>query len=496
MTLRTPPIPAAAEWAGLGALVLATTATIAGRGAGPGTAIRHLYVVAALVGALRFGLAGGVAVAALAVLLDAPLLLESIETWGLGAAAAEGCVTVALVVVAGGLAGALVNRARRRLDRYQTVLALQRALAGRPLAEGLLLAGAALRRLLRAEAVELAVRGEDGAWVGARGRRPLQPGSAGAWVAERGRSLYLPDAPPGARSASPRRVLVVPLVAGGQALGVAGVARRLGFSRDERAAIEALGAQVALALENARLRDDLESRIAAATRRLVELDRAKSEFVAIASHELRTPLTSLRGFSELLLFRRCREEEQRHFLAVIHAEAERLGRILDDLLDLARIESGQCADLRPAPLAVAPVLRARAEAFLAQGATHRFRVAAPAGLPAALVDRDALERILTNLVSNAVKYSPAGSEVRLLAAATGPRVEIAVEDDGAGIAPDALPRIFDPYYRAPGGGRGARGLGLGLALVKSLVEASGGAIRVDSAPGAGSRFTVSLPRVP
>ena len=105
--------------------------------------------------------------------------------------------------------------------------------------------------------------------------------------------------------------------------------------------------------------------------------------------------------------------------------------------------------------------------------------------------------MLTNLISNAVKYSEGGTEIRLLAAAAaGDRVEIAVEDDGLGIPATALPHIFERYYRVPRPDRPARGLGLGLALVRTLVEANGGTIHVDSAVGTGSRFTVSLPAVP
>lgn len=477
--------------------VVLTAVLMVWQDAGPGTALRHLDIIPTVWAALRFGLGGGIVTASLVVFLDAPLLLKAIETWGLDRDAVEGAVTLGLLVLVGVLAGSLTDRARRQRERYETVLALQRALsAARPLAEGLELTNRALRALFRAETVEAVVRCDDGTYLGANGPRCIAPGTAGAWVATRGESLHLPDAPGVTAPGRPRRVVVVPLVAGGHLVGIAGAERAAGFSRDDRAALETLGAQIALAIENACLKNELESKVAAATRRLSELDRAKSELVSIASHELRTPLTSLRGFSELLLARRYGKEETRRFISVIHTEAERLGRILDNLLDLARIERGQSIEARPGPVAIRPLLESQVESWQAQGARRRFVIAVPPDLPPLLVDRDAVERILTNLVSNAVKYSPAGSEIRLVArAAVGAAVEMSVEDEGEGIPEDALPRIFDLYYRAARRNSAARGLGLGLALVKSLVEANGGTIRVESSTGAGSRFTVSLPYV-
>jgi len=487
----------AADWAGPLAAVVVTTAAVVWQDAGPATPVRHLYLVPVVWAALRFGLGGGLGTAAVAILLAAPFLLGAIETWGLDQNAVEGFVTLGLLPVVGGLAGSLADRARRQLERYETALALQRSLgSGRPLAEGLGLVNDALRRLFGAEEVEVVVVLEDGRWVGARGPRPLAPGSTGAWVAEHRRARYLRDAPGAAVPGRPRRAAVVPLAAGGAVVGVAGAGRAAGFSRDDRAALSALGVQIALALENARLEAELESKVAAAARRLGELDRAKSELVSIASHELRTPLTSLRGYSELLLTRQYGPDESRRFLTVIHSEAERLGRMLDNLLDLARIERGQSQELDPVPVAARPLLEAQVESFQAQGVARGFRVLAADELPPLLVDRDAVDRILTNLLSNAVKYSPAGSEIRLVATPRpGGFADIAVEDDGVGIPQDALPLVFDRYYRVTRPG-GVRGLGLGLALVKSLVESNGGAIRVESTLGVGSRFTVTLPCAP
>jgi two-component system sensor histidine kinase KdpD len=486
-----------AEWALLLGIVAAVTGLVGWRDAGPASALRHLYMLPTAWAALRFGFAGGLATAVLAIVLDAPAVLRALETWGLDADAVEALVTFGVLLLVGALAGALADRARRQLERFEALLALQRQLSGEvALAEALALANRALRRLLRADAVEVVVRRDDGTPLTARGPRWLEPGSAAAWVAAHGRSRYVPDAAGSAVPARPRRVFFAPLLTGERVLGVVAVERAAAFSRDERAAVETLAVQIALALDNARLKTELEAKVAAAAQRLGELDRAKSELISVASHELRTPLTSLRGFSELLLMRRYGEADARRFVSVIHAEAERLGRILDNLLDLARIESGQGVETRPVPVPVSPLLETQVELWSAQGAKRSFRILTARDLPLARVDRDAIDRVLTNLISNAVKYSEDGTEIRLLAAAVGGnRVEIAVEDDGLGIPAAALPHIFERYYRVPRPGGTARGLGLGLALVRALVEANGGTIRVESAVGKGSRFTLSLPAV-
>jgi signal transduction histidine kinase len=481
----------------LAGLIGAITAVMAWDDRGPASLVRHLYVLPAAWAAIAFGRAGAGAAAALAALGAAPLLLRSIEARGLTAETAEATVTLAALFVIGALAGGLADRARRHLERYEAVLTLQREIgAGTPLAEGIALANRTLRALLRAASAEIVVRRDDGSFVDGHGARELVAGSAGARAAAAG-SVVLREVASASRPGRALRAAAVRLVAGDRVIGLAGATRATDFSRDERAALEALGVQVALALEHARLGAELESRVAAATRELRELDRAKTELVSIASHELRTPLTSLRGFSELLLARRYAADDARRFVSVIHNEAARLGRLLDNLLDVARLERGQRIELRPAPVDVRELLEGCAELFRAQGADRRFTVRVAAGVPELLVDRDAMERVLTNLVSNAVKYSPPAGEVRLTAAPdTDDHVLIAVEDEGPGIPEADRPHIFDRYYRVSRPGSAVRGLGLGLALVRALVEASGGSVGVDCSGGKGSRFTVSLPAAP
>jgi signal transduction histidine kinase len=180
---------------------------------------------------------------------------------------------------------------------------------------------------------------------------------------------------------------------------------------------------------------------------------------------------------------------------LLQRETERLARIVDDFLDLSRLERGLGLRLAPAAIAIAPALAAAVELFR-RADSHRIVLECDERLPAVLADPDALDRILKNLVSNAIKYSPAGSTVRITArTAAAASVEVSVHDEGRGIPRDALPRVFEPYYRAPGAAGAARGTGLGLSVVKSLIEAHGGTICLESAPGRGTRVIFVLPAV-
>ena len=485
---------------GLGAALLAITALLVLLGGDPASPLRHAYLVPVVLGALRGGALGGALAAAAALLLYAPFVLPELERSGLTPETAEGLATLGVVAGAGTLVGALTTRAVRLRERYETLVTTQRVLAEEaPLEAALERLCAALARRLRVTAVALAVR--DGERLVVTGGGAVAPGSVAAAVMTTGEPVFVPDAGGGWR---PRRVFVTPLLAGGRPLGALALERAGELGGDERAALEALGAHIGLALENAQLAarqrrfaDELAQKVAEATRRLEELDRAKSSFVAIASHELRTPLTALQGFSELLAMRRLPPDEVRRLAGIMRGEAKRLGRIVSDLLDLSRIERGLALELRRAPVAVEALLVATADVFRRGSATHPIVVECAPGLPRVDADPDALERILTNLISNALKYSPPGRTVRVGArpAPDGAAVDFEVEDEGAGIPAEALARIFEPYYRVPEAAGTARGTGIGLAVVKSLVEAHGGRIRIDSAPARGTRVAFSLPAV-
>ena len=234
---------------------------------------------------------------------------------------------------------------------------------------------------------------------------------------------------------------------------------------------------------------------------LRRLERVKTEFVANVSHELRTPLTCIRGYLETLLDGALEDPAHaRRFLEIADTHAERLGRLVDDLLQLSNIETGKVT-LVPQPLHLAEV---------ADGVTAIFErdvaqqgVALVAAIDPALrvqADRDRLAQILVNLVDNAVKFTPGGGQVTVSAgpgapgADGGPRVEVSVSDTGVGIASIDLPRLTERFYRVDRArSRDLGGTGLGLAIVKHLVQAHGGDLRIESELGKGTRVGFSLP---
>jgi PAS domain S-box-containing protein len=229
----------------------------------------------------------------------------------------------------------------------------------------------------------------------------------------------------------------------------------------------------------------------------VEADRAKAEFISTVSHELRTPMTSIKGYVDLLLMGSAGplSEMQRRFLQIVRANADRLKTLVDDLLDISRIESGRLQlDLRPVPLeaaveAVIISLKARLDEKRQQ-----LEVDLPDALPPVMADKDRLIQILMNLVSNAHKYTPEGGWIRIRARPQGEMVRVEVQDTGIGIPPEALPRIFERFYRVDDPRvQETPGTGLGLSIVKALVELHGGQIGVESEVGKGSTFYFTLP---
>lgn len=249
---------------------------------------------------------------------------------------------------------------------------------------------------------------------------------------------------------------------------------------------------------------------------LRRMEEIRRDFVANASHELKTPLTSIRGYSETLLAGGIAPAEQREFLDTIARNAERLQRIVDDLLDLSRLESGRWQ----------PELTAIAVPEVAASSWQAFRERARAGRVGweidaeddalALADHRALEQVFTNLYDNALRYTPAGGGIRVTvraearmeppsgngggraaASVRGPWVVVEVADTGSGIPRDVLPRIFERFYRAdPARSRAEGGTGLGLSIVKHLVESMGGVVTAESAVGKGTTIRLWLPPAP
>jgi two-component system phosphate regulon sensor histidine kinase PhoR len=227
------------------------------------------------------------------------------------------------------------------------------------------------------------------------------------------------------------------------------------------------------------------------------LESLRREFVANVSHELRTPVTAVRSAAETLQNAASNDPvATRAFLGIIERNAERLHDLVEDLLDLSRIESrGLKLNMEPLDLDAVydQVLSLFGERAEKRGTFLAHEV--PDDLPRVLADRRALEHVLTNLVDNAVKYCPSGTHIRLYAVAEGHTVELIVEDDGPGIEQRHLPRLFERFYRVDAGrSRDIGGTGLGLSIVKHLVEAMGGVVRVESIPGVGTKFGVTLNR--
>jgi two-component system, OmpR family, phosphate regulon sensor histidine kinase PhoR len=234
---------------------------------------------------------------------------------------------------------------------------------------------------------------------------------------------------------------------------------------------------------------------------LRRLEGVRRDFVANASHELKTPLTAIRGYSETLLDDDLPPELRHRFTEVVRSNAERLQRIVDDLLDLSRIESGAWATA-PASLEVQSVAT---DAWNAQSDVAREKrislvSAAADDASRVMADPAALFQIFTNLFSNALRYTPEGGTVTVrtqrLDRQDGAWIEVEVEDTGSGIPPAHLSRIFERFYRVdPARSREEGGTGLGLSIVKHLVESHGGRIEADSGVGEGTRIRFTLPAV-
>jgi PAS domain S-box-containing protein len=225
-----------------------------------------------------------------------------------------------------------------------------------------------------------------------------------------------------------------------------------------------------------------------------EVDRLKDELVSVVSHELRTPLASLVGFAELLLARDFPEQQRRQFLETMLQEGQRLTALINDFLDLQRIEGGR-QELVPVPTALGPLLL-RAVTVAGEDPDRPIRLDLPPRLPDVLADPDRLQQVMVNLLGNARKYSPQGGAVTVTARVQDGAIEVAVADRGLGLPPEAVPLLFRSFYRVDNSDRRTiKGTGLGLAISRKIVEAHGGRIWAES-PGVGQgsvfRFTVPL----
>ncbi len=234
--------------------------------------------------------------------------------------------------------------------------------------------------------------------------------------------------------------------------------------------------------------------LARANAELQELDRTRSEFVSLVSHQIRAPLTNIRGATERMragcsvLKTTCSR-----MLVIVDLQVARLGRLVQDVLSAARAEAGELV-LHPEPISVLPAMGQIIEQIRTRTANRPFHLFAPPGLPLAFADRDRVAEVLANLCDNADKYAPGGTAVVLTARASETEVTLSVADSGPGIPPGELGRIFDKFRRADrGDAQAAYGYGLGLFVCRRLVQAMGGRIWAENAPGGGAVISFTLP---
>ena len=294
------------------------------------------------------------------------------------------------------------------------------------------------------------------------------------------------DSLPGAKR------LFMPLRTGRGPVAVIGLdADRTGalLTPEQRRLLDALGDQAAVAIERVNLAEDLDR-----SRLLAETERLRGALLTSISHDLRTPLASILGAASSLdsYGGLLDEAGRRELLGTIRDEAERLGRFVANLLDMTRLESGAVAPRREAAdlgeLAGSALARA---AKVLEG--HRAVLEVEAGLPQVALDVVLFEQVLFNLLDNAGKYAPEGTEIRLRAWRDGGAVCVQVADQGPGIPADGLEKVFDKFTRLHGSDRQRPGTGLGLAICRGFVEAMGGTIRAANRPQGGAAFTISLP---
>jgi len=230
---------------------------------------------------------------------------------------------------------------------------------------------------------------------------------------------------------------------------------------------------------------------------LKRLERVRQDFVANVSHELRTPLTAIKGYVEALCDGGLQDPAQvEQFLRVIQRHTERMDKIVSDLLLLSEMESAE-RGLQRETVDLPELIQTAVESLrsLAEGKKQTLRVEPLEGLSTIRADGQKVHQVMVNLLNNAISYTPEGGSITVKAGPVSEGVEVSVMDNGIGIPPDDLPRVFERFYRVDKGrSRELGGTGLGLSIVKHIVEAHGGRVRVESKPGKGSRFTFFLPR--
>jgi signal transduction histidine kinase len=412
--------------------------------------------------------------------------------------------------------------AKAHAERLQSLVAIgQGVVERRQLRELLPLITHSVNRVMATEHCVLFLREGDRLHVAAqegledevvRAFEGLRAGeSLSGWIITQGRAVAVTDMlkeprllfGPMVERFRYRSFLGVPLRRGDEIFGTLEVVTKQErrFSEDEQAVMSAFADQAAVAIENARLLEEAHARVTEvveANRRLEELNRLRQQYLRNVSHEFRTPLTVIKGYTEFLLEGPPEGESLEDVLRVMAESCDRLIEMVDTLIDVGRIEREdaqrllqiQALDLREVTAASVEVLRLSAQ---------KKNVAVHLDFPVAAIglegDGSLLHQVVRKLVDNAVKYSPAGARVVVRGRQDGEDVALEVEDSGAGIAPEHLPRIFEKFYMVDGGiNRRVGGTGVGLYLVREIVRLHHGSVAVRSRPGEGCVFSVRLPR--
>jgi len=231
-----------------------------------------------------------------------------------------------------------------------------------------------------------------------------------------------------------------------------------------------------------------------------EVERMKSAFLAMAAHELNTPLTTIIGYTELLTAKETADnfdtEQKKDFLLLIHNKAIALGGLIDDLLDISRVESGRSLTLCYEEFVFAAMIREVVAPYCEGNGLHQFEVTLSDESARLCADQSRLEQVVDHLINNAVKYSPEGGCIKVSLVLHDGNYEVTVEDDGIGMNEEELAYMFDRFYRADSSDTAVQGVGLGMSIVRNIVLAHRGDILVNSQPGNGTRVCITLPMVP
>ena len=291
----------------------------------------------------------------------------------------------------------------------------------------------------------------------------------------------------------PQSAVCVPLISGETKVGVLmleNLRDANGFVCADLPFLQTVADLIALSIEGARLREDFQSAQA-----LSEANRLKAELISTLAHEMRTPLTSIKGYSTALLMEEItfKPETQREFLQFIDEECDVLQTLIHDLLESSIIDAGLLR-LEPQPLKLPPLVKNVTDDMARRTQIHRFLIDFPEHFPILDADPDRIVQVLRNLLDNAVKYSPEGGLIVVRGEVRKDEIVVSVADQGVGLAPEHLNRLFEKFFRAKSSlGRHVVGSGLGLPICRTIVESHGGRIWAESQVGKGTTLYFTLP---